>query len=141
MTYHPCLHIATIVCIFAAVAAHAEPALKLDVAAGQVRQGFVVAQVCEAEIDDDLTAYGECIGHAIDRLPGRRLALLGLHFQAWLIADLAARQGGVRSVQLRQRYQQALQRSLRTTGWSVRQLCRAKQMACEPIELRLQQKI
>ena len=109
--------------------------------ADQVRIGFVQAQACEAEIDDDLTAYGECIGHAADRIAGQRLALLGLNFQAWLIADLAARQRSTRSSQLRQRYSQAVARGLRAQGWTVKQLCQIKQMACEPVELRLQQKM
>ncbi len=132
------LRIATFFCIFLSAAVQAKPVLP---PADQVRQGFAVAQACEAEIDDDLTWYGECIGHAIDRMTGQRLGLLGLHFQAWLIADLAARQGSTRSVPLRQRYQQALSRSLRANGWSVQQLCKVKSLACEPVQLRLQQKM
>lgn len=130
--------IATFFCIFVSVAVQAKPVLP---PADQVRHGFTVAQACEVEIDDDLTSYGECIGHAIDRMTGQRLGMLGLHFQAWLIADLAARQGSTRSAQLRQRYHQALSRSLRTNGWSVQQLCKAKSLACEPVQLRLRQKL
>ena len=109
--------------------------------AEQVRAGFKVAQACELEIDDDLTSYGECIGHAADRLVGQRLGLLGLHFQAWMVADLAARQGSTRSLQLRSRYQQALSKNLRASGWTVKQLCEVKQLACKPVELRLTQKL
>jgi len=107
----------------------------------QVRQGFDVAQACEVEIDDDLSAYGDCIGHAKDRMTSQRLALLGLHFQAWLIADLAARQASTRSLLLRQRYSEALTKGLRQNKWSLEQLCKAKNMVCEPIRLRMQQKI
>ena len=109
--------------------------------AEQVRSGFKVAQACEGEIDDDLTAYGECVGHAADRLAGQRLGLLGLHFQAWMMADLAARQGGTRSSALRARYQRALEKSLRANGWTVKQLCEVKQLMCSPVELRLAQKL
>ena len=140
MTKRLGLHIATIILAGMVVTAQAGTALA-PLPANQVRHGFAVAQACEAEIDDDLTAYGECIGHAIDRVPGQRLALLGIHFQAWLIADLAARQGGVRAVQLRQRYQHLLQRSQRTTGWSIQKLCEVKRLVCEPVKVRLQQKI
>lgn len=131
-------YVAVIFCIFVSLGALAKPVLQ---PADQVRQGFTVAQACEVEIDDDLTSYGECIGHAIDRMTGQRLGLLGLHFQAWLIADLAARQGSTRSVQLRQRYQQALSRSLRANGWTVQQLCKAKSLACEPVQQRMQQRM
>ena len=109
--------------------------------AEQVRSGFKVAQACELEIDDDLTSYGECIGHAADRLTGQRQALLGLHFQAWMMADLAARQGSTRSLALRAGYQRALEKSLRANGWTVKQLCIVKQLTCAPVELRLRQKL
>ena len=106
----------------------------------QVRTGFKVAQACELEIDDDLTSYGECIGHAADRLAGQRARLLGLHFQAWMMADLAARQGSTRSLQLRTRYQRALEHSLRANRWTIKKLCEVKQLTCVPVELRLKQK-
>lgn len=138
MTTHINRYGAALFCLFVSLAAQSKTVVP---PVDQVRQGFTVAQACEVEIDDDLTSYGECIGHTIDRMTNQRLALLGLHFQAWLIADLAARQGSTRSVQLRQRYQQALFRSLRTNGWSLEQLCKAKRLACESVQLRMQQKI
>ncbi len=125
--------------IFFVLAAGARPVTASHIE--QVRQGFTTAQACEVEIDDDLTSYGECIGHAVDRLNGQRLTLLGLHFQAWLIADLAARQGSTRSQLLRQRYQQALSRGLRANRWNIGQLCEAKKMRCDSVKQRLQQKI
>ena len=126
-------------CILA-TAVDAKPVVTA-VPANAVRIGFSEAQACEPEIDDDLTSYGECIGHAADRMARRELSLLGLHFQAWLIADLAARQGSTSSQRLRQRYFQSLSRSLQKTGWSVKQLCTAKQLECETVELRLRQKL
>ena len=129
---------ATCVCMFAVAALATVPA---PLPAEQARSGFKVAQACEAEIDDDLTSYGECIGHAADRLAGQRLSLLGLYFQACMMADLAARQGGTRSLQLRAHYQQALLKGLRSSGWTVKQLCTAKQLTCGPVELRLRQKL
>ena len=124
-----------------AVAATADAPAPLLPHAEQVRIGFKVAQACEVEIDDDLTSYGECIGHAADRLAGQRLGLLGLNFQAWMMADLAARQGSTRSLALRTRYKQALTKGLRTNRWTVKQLCEIKQLACAPVELRLKQKL
>jgi hypothetical protein len=138
MTSTERLRIATFFCIFLSAMVQAKTVASPG---DRVRQGFAVAQACEAEIDDDLTSYGECIGHAVDRMAGQRLSLLGLNFQAWLIADLAARQGGTRAAPLRQRYQEALFRSLRANGWSVQQLCKAKKLACEPVQLRLRQRI
>lgn len=119
------------------VATPASPAAPLDT---QLRLGFAAAQACEAEVDDDLTAYGECIGHAADRIPGQKLALLGLNFQAWLIADLMARQASNRAAPLRQRYQKALEQGLRVNGVGLQQLCTAKTLACGPIQQRLRQK-
>ena len=123
-----------------AVVAETKPA-GAAVSANSVQDGFRQAQACEPEIDDDLTSYGECIGHAADRMTQRQLSWLGLYFQAWLISDLAARQASIRSRDLRKRYFQLMSRGLRATGWSVQQLCTAKQLACEPIELRLRQKL
>lgn len=112
----------------------------------QLERGIAAAQACEAEVDDDLTSYGECVGHAADRLAGQRRSLVahslvGLYFQAWLIADLAARQGSTRSAALRGSYQQALARGLRSTSLTVQQLCTVKQLDCEPVMQRLRQKI
>ena len=110
----------------------------------QTRLGFVMAQACEVEIDDDLSAYGDCIGHAKDRLNHAKAphqAVLGLHFQAWLIADLAARQGATHSLLLRQRYKDAVAQGLRRSGWRMEQLCQAKNLACEPVQLRMRQKM
>ena len=134
------IFIATSICLLAASAA-AGAATPHPLSAEKVRSGFIVAQACEVEIDDDLTSYGECIGHAADRLAGQRLALLGLNFQAWMIADLAARQGSTRSLLLRTRYQRALDKSLRANRWAVKQLCEVKQLTCGPIELRFKQKL
>lgn len=107
----------------------------------QLRIGFSAAQACEPEIDDDLSAYGECIGHAADRFPGQKLPLLGLNFQAWLIADLMARQSSHRAIALRQRYQKALEQGMRANGVRLGQLCAAKTLACGPIQQRMRQKI
>lgn len=133
--------VAACLCLFSATAVAATTAaLSLaPLPAEQVRSGFKVAQACESEIDDDLTSYGECIGHAADRLADQRLGLLGLYFQAWMMADLAARQGSTRSLQLRTHYQRVLSKSLRANGWTVRQLCAVKQLTCGPVKLRLSQ--
>ncbi len=37
-----------------------------------IERGFLAAQACEAEIDDDLDQYRECIRHVIDRMRANR---------------------------------------------------------------------
>ncbi len=106
-----------------------------------LRSGFALAQTCEKEIDDDLTFYGECIGHAMDRVAGQRQVLLGLHFQAWLMADLAARQNSTRSIELRKRHAQGMQRQLRASGMTLDQLCQAKKIVCETVRERMAQRL
>ncbi len=107
----------------------------------QLSRGIAAAQACESEIDDDLTPYGECVGHAADRLAKQPVTLLGLHFQAWLIADLAARQGSTRAAQLRQRYRLALQQGMRHTGLNLPNLCALKSLDCASIAQRFKQQI
>lgn len=115
-----------------------KPPSSLD---GQLERGIAAAQACEIELDDDLTAYGECVGHAADRLSRQPHSRVGLHFQAWLIADLAARQGSTRSAQLRLGYQQALERGLRRSKVNLQLLCKIKNLDCAPVNQRLGQKL
>jgi hypothetical protein len=103
--------------------------------------GFALAQTCEKEIDDDMTDYGECIGHAIDRVAGQRHVLLGVHFQAWLMADLAARQNSLRASVLRRQHAQGMNKQMRATKITLTEVCKAKQLPCEPIKERLAQKL
>jgi hypothetical protein len=103
----------------------------------QLHRGFVAAQRCETEIDDDLSAYRSCIDHLIDRRAHSSQEKLGIHFQAWIMADLMARQHsdfavGMRSDQLKK--MRALQRITRTT---LRDLCAAKQVICGDISARV----
>jgi hypothetical protein len=107
----------------------------------RLHAGFALAQTCEHEIDDDMSSYGECIGHAMDRVSKQRHVLLGLHFQAWLMADLAARQNSLRSFELRQQHAHGVKKQLRATGVTLDQLCQAKQIACESIRVRMAQKL
>jgi hypothetical protein len=106
-----------------------------------LRSGFAMAQACEKEIDDDMTFYGECIGHAADRVAGQRRVLLGLHFQAWLMADLAARQNSTHALALRTQHVQGLAKQMKATKISWSQLCSAKQMRCELVKERLAQSL
>jgi hypothetical protein len=105
-----------------------------------VSRGVVAAQACEIEIDDDLGLYEDCVGQAANRLRRQPQQLLGLHFQAWLVADLAARQGAGRSVIMRQDQHQALKRLLRKTGQSMTTLCSVKQLDCAEVQQRMLQK-
>jgi hypothetical protein len=106
----------------------AQPRVEQD-----LRSGFALAQDCEKEIDDDMAFYEECIGHAVDRVIGKTHVILGLHFQAWLMADLAARQDSPRALSLRKRHQQGLQQQLNATGIKLSQLCRAKKLSCATV--------
>jgi hypothetical protein len=107
----------------------------------RIQAGFSAAQSCESEIDDDLGSYEECINHAANTLRGKSQALLGLHFQAWLVADLAARQHGPRSAQMRRVQQRNVQRQSRATGVTLDQLCVLKNLRCSDVKTRMRQKI
>jgi hypothetical protein len=107
----------------------------------RVPAGFAAAQTCESEIDEDLGRYEECIHHAASGLAKKPHALLGLHFQAWLVADLAARQHSPRSAAARRAHLQQLQALSRSTGITVDQLCALKNLRCSDIKNRMQQKI
>jgi hypothetical protein len=101
--------------------------------------GFVLAQACEKEIDDDMASYEECIGHAIDRVTAQRHVVLGIHFQAWLMADLAARQNGSRALLLRKRHTQGMNLQMKATKVTLNQLCQAKKISCANVRLRMSQ--
>ncbi len=103
--------------------------------------GFTIAQACEKEIDDDMTDYGECIGHAINRVAGQRRVLLGLHFQAWLMTDLAARQNSTRASALRTQHAQGLAKQMKAIKITWTALCQAKNMQCEAVKERLAQSL
>jgi hypothetical protein len=106
-------------------------------AADNIRAGFNLAQACENEIDDDMAMYEECIGHVIDRAAGKKHSLLGAHFQAWLMADLAARQNSPRALALRQRHYWATKRQLRATGLVLDDLCSIKKLSCATVRARM----
>ena len=106
-----------------------------------LQQGFLLAQACETEIDDDMTDYGQCIGHAVDRIAGQKSVLLGVHFQAWLMADLAARQNSTHALALRMQHAQGMAKHMRARKITLDQLCQAKQMRCESIKDRLAQRL
>jgi hypothetical protein len=103
----------------------------------KLQAGFALAQACEHEIDDDMAMYEECIGHAMNRVTGDRHVLLGIHFQAWLIADLAARQNSPRAATLRKLHQQGVTRQLRATQLKLGELCRVKSIPCAHVRTRM----
>ncbi|MGL4575254.1 MAG: hypothetical protein ACRCV9_10740 [Burkholderiaceae bacterium] len=107
----------------------------------RVHAGFAAAQTCESEIDEDFGRYEECIHHAAAGLAKKPHALLGLHFQAWLVADLAARQHSPRSAAARSAHLRQLHALGRSTGITVDQLCALKTLRCSDIKHRMQQKI
>jgi hypothetical protein len=106
-----------------------------------LRSGFVLAQACEKEIDDDMALYEECIGHAIDRVTAQRHVILGIHFQAWLMADLAARQNGPRALIMRKRHAQGMNQQIKLTGVTLNQLCQVKQISCATVRSRMNQRL
>ncbi len=95
----------------------------------QLQRGFATAQTCEPEIDDDLDQYQECVGHAINALGHSGVYRLGAHFQAWLIADLAARQNSATASEMRHRQRQHIERLLITKKMTLTQLAVAKKIA------------
>jgi hypothetical protein len=136
------LHVRNWLCVLSiALLSSAHQAVAQPSAEQGLRSGFDLAQACEKEIDDDMAFYEECIGHAIDRVSGKRHLLLGVHFQAWLMADLAARQNSTRALALRKRHEQGLQQQLKATGMKLSELCQAKKLSCAAVRLRIEQRI
>jgi hypothetical protein len=107
----------------------------------QLKQGFSAAQACEHEVDDDLGAYEECINHATNSFRRQPHVLLGLHFQAWLVADLAARQHAGRSFLVRNQQAQALHQQLKINKLSLKRLCEIKRIDCADVSVRMAQRL
>jgi hypothetical protein len=130
---------ALVSCFFLALASSSGSAKAQPKSEQALRSGFVLAQACEGEIDDDMASYEECIGHAIDRVTAQRHVILGIHFQAWLMADLAARQNGSRALILRKRHARGMNLQMKATQVTLNQLCQAKQISCANVRLRMNQ--
>lgn len=129
------------VCVFLTVNSLPSYAALKNTHEQSIRSGFALAQACESEIDDDMAMYEECIGHAVNRAAKQKHVLLGVHFQAWLMADLATRQNSPRALALRKRHQQGIERQLRTTGHKLDQLCDIKQLVCASVRTRMGQQL
>ena len=126
--------ICSILLVFSTASSYAAAQSSLTQA---VRSGFAIAQACEKEIDDDIAQYEECVGYAMARAGRKEKILLGLHFQVWLIADLAVRQNSPRAMALRTRHAQGLKQQLHTTGLSLNQLCNIKKVSCSTVRERM----
>lgn len=105
--------------------------------ADDLKRGFVAAQRCEKELDDDLSAYRSCIDYLTDRREQVAREKLGIHFQAWIIADLMARQHGDFAATMRSEQLKKIDKLLRTTRLTLAQLCEAKGVACADIGARM----
>jgi hypothetical protein len=105
--------------------------------ADDLKRGFVAAQRCETEIDDDLSAYRSCIDYLTDRRERVAREKLGIHFQAWIVADLMARQHSDFAATMRSEQQKRIATLLRTTRLSLAQLCDAKAVPCADIGARM----
>jgi hypothetical protein len=103
----------------------------------ELNRGFVAAQTCDKEIDDDLSAYRSCVDHLTDRRGRSAREKLGIHFQAWIVADLMARQHSDFAATMRSEQQKRIATLLRTTRLSLAQLCEAKNVACSDIGARM----
>jgi hypothetical protein len=103
----------------------------------QVRAGFGAAQGCEPEIDDDLSNYVQCIdARAADgkqAVPWR----LGLHFQSWLMADLAARQDAFGADEARARWRGSWTHHADALGLGLAALCHLKGLDTQDVQRRL----
>ncbi len=128
-------------CVFLFVTSAPSYAAPKTRAEQSIRSGFALAQSCENEIDDDMGLYEECIGHAMSRAFANKYVLLGVHFQAWLVADLAARQNSPRATTLRQQQQRGTARQIRATGLSLNALCQLKSIDCTGVRIRMRNHI
>lgn len=102
-----------------------------------LQQGFRAAQACEAELDDDVAHYLECVRHVEEKYQRAPGVLLGLTFQAWLQLDLAARQHSTGAEKGRTAFAAKLWQRLRDQKLKPADLCAAKTMSCTDVELRL----
>ncbi len=102
-----------------------------------LRSGIAEAQTCEAEIDDDLSNYRSCIDHLADRPSLTPHEKLGIRFQAWIIADLMARQHADFAARMRADQFEKMGQLQKKTRASVDELCEAKRIACNDIKARL----
>ncbi len=107
----------------------------------ELQIGFAASQRCEAEIDDDLDQYRECIGHVINALPAKGAARLGAHFQAWLMADLASRQASPVASSMRKTQHQYVKRFLIEQRLNLRQLVTFKNLRWHDISTRWHQQL
>jgi hypothetical protein len=124
--------------LFAASSAFAQTPSRLPAAvADDLKRGFVAAQQCEKELDDDLSAYRSCIDYLTDRRERVAREKLGIHFQAWIVADLMARQHSDFAATMRSEQQKRISALLRTTRLTLAQLCEAKDVACADIGSRM----
>jgi hypothetical protein len=106
-----------------------------------LHQGFLAAQACEAEIDDDLDQYAECIRYLVDRFRRDENQRLGIHIQAWLMADLAARQHSVGAVKLRDTQRTLIIALLSRQRLTLKQIAAEKGLRWKEFSVRWKQNI
>ncbi len=143
------------VALFCALGAvRAQPAVPAPAPArAPVQEGIATALACETEIDDDYWDYGNCIDLALDALKTKypattadatrrqAQALAGAHWQAWLMADLGARQGAVGAAVLRKKHEQSLRLQLKAARWALERMCELRKLRCKEIRQRMAQKV
>jgi hypothetical protein len=96
-------------------------------------QGVARAISCEGELDDDLSAYRDCINHTLERRPINEVSQLGVRFQAWIIADLMSRQHATGSAAFASSLRDEIRSTLRKRRISVDVLCRLKSIPCDAV--------
>jgi hypothetical protein len=96
-------------------------------------QGVARAISCEGDIDDDLSAYRDCISHALAPRTTSEVSQLGVRFQAWIIADLMSRQHATGSAAFAMVLRDEIQRTVRSRRIAIDVLCRLKSIPCDAV--------
>jgi hypothetical protein len=107
----------------------------------EIQRGVALARTCEVEIDSDLGDYESCIAHKLNTIAKAPKQRLGLHFQSWLMADLAARQSTTRAAQMRKEQHVAAVRLMQRFRIDLRELTRITGVPHKDAAIRWQQKI
>jgi hypothetical protein len=111
-----------------------------------VSEGIAVAARCDATLDANAATGGterwaDCIDRQLRRLPADPVAVVGLHFHAWRIAERAVAAGAGRARALGDTHLRALSAALDGNLLSLHRLCAAAGADCRPIADRLARQV
>jgi hypothetical protein len=129
-------HIAALMAV-AVVIALAAPGRTDGAPDDAVATGMVAARHCEPEVADGINRWADCIRKQEAAMAPSTHARLGVHFQAWLTADHAARGGKPAAFRFRDVHAHHVARALDENQLTLHRLCTAGGLDCDTVEQRL----